>query len=246
MRPEIRLPLLYWFIGCLWILFSDLVLFGQPLPQLFVPSTLKGIAFVTLTSSLLYFLLRREFQRRDHLHRQAMAALREQDELRLALNKETELRNIRNRFISMVSHEFRTPLASIQISLDLLDQYSERMPEANRTERFSRMRDQIKEMTQLLDEVLILMKTDAVGMNFHPESVDVVALCKGVIDQTRQNDGQEHLFTFSASEPELIVQGDPKLLQYALRNLLTNAVKYSPPHSTVTVNLLCQNQEYVV
>ena len=246
MRPEIRLSLLYWFVGSLWILFSDFILFNQPHPQLFVPSTLKGLGFVTVTTILLYWLLRREFRHRDQLHQQALAALREQDELRRALDKESELRDVRGRFISMLSHEFRTPLASIQTSLDLLDQYSARMPEENRAERFARMRSQIKEVTELLDEVLMLMKTDTVGMDFHPETIDVVALCKSVIEQTRQNDDQEHVFVCNTNLPDLVVHADPKLMRYALRNLMSNAVKYSPPRSTISVHLLCQNGQFVI
>lgn len=245
MRPEIRLPLLYWLIACLWIFFSDFFLFNQPLPQLFVPSTIKGLGFVTVTAVLLFILLRREFRKRDQFHQQAMMALREQDELRLALDKETELREVRGRFISMLSHEFRTPLASIQTSLDLLDQYSERLPEENKAERYARMRAQIKEVTELLDEVLILMKTDTVGMDFHPEPVDVIALCKSVMEQMHDDD-QAHVFACHTALPDLIVHVDPKLLRYALRNLMTNAVKYSPPSSTVSVDLSCQNEQFVI
>jgi signal transduction histidine kinase len=246
MRPEIRLPLIYWLIACVWILFSDFFLFNQPLPQLFVSSTLKGLGFVTVTAVLLYILLRREFQKRDQLNRQRLEAHREQHELRLALNHESELRDVRSKFVSMLSHEFRTPLASIQTSLDLLDQYSERMPDEDKAKRYKRMRSQIKEVTELLDEALILMKNDTVGLDFHPENVDVIALCKSVVEQIRQNDEQQHEFVCETDLSELYVNVDPKLLRYAMRNLMTNAVKYSPPDSTISVSLSFENQQLVI
>jgi signal transduction histidine kinase len=178
--------------------------------------------------------------------KKAREALIEQDQLRLALDKEMELRNVRSRFISMVSHEFRSPLSSISTSLDLLDLYGERITPENRKERVAHMHTQIRELTQLLDEVLILMKTDNVGMEFNAESVDVVALCKGVLDEARQNDSAEHQFTFTTTVAELSLQSDAKLLRYAVRNLLSNAAKYSPEKTAISLELSHSDTEIAI
>jgi signal transduction histidine kinase len=108
------------------------------------------------------------------------------------------------------------------------------------------MHMQIRELTQLLDEVLILMKTDNVGMEYHAEQVDIVSLCKGVVDETRQNDDAEHLFMFTTTVADLCLNSDPKLLRYALRNLLSNAVKYSPARSPVGIELSHSNAEVAI
>lgn len=165
------------------------------------------------------------------------AELLEQERLRLALNKEIELRNLRGRFMSMVSHEFRNPLAVISTSTGMLERYYDRMSDESRQASFARVQTHIKYLAEMLDDILTLLHTESIGPDFQPVSLDLVDLCKRLVTETSLQVQETHQIEWLTHVPQASIQGDPKLLQQALNNLLSNAVKYSPPESTIQMEI---------
>lgn len=165
------------------------------------------------------------------------AELLEQERLRLALNKEIELRNLRARFMSMVSHEFRNPLAVIATSTGMLERYYDRMSAESRQANFGRVQTHIKYLTEMLDDILTLLHTESIGPDFKPVTLDLVDLCDQLVGEMRLQVEETHQIEWVSHVPKAFIQGDPKLLQHALNNLLTNAVKYSPPQSTIHMEI---------
>ena len=148
-------------------------------------------------------------------------------ELRQAWAKEKELNDLKTRFVSMVSHDFRVPLASIQSSGDLLRSYSDRMTDEKKQHHFTTINVQIKHLTGLLDDMLTITKAESVGLPFHPKLTDLGLFCQTIADEMQMLAGN-HQIRFMINRPGEQVAIDPELLRRALVNLLSNAVKYSP------------------
>jgi signal transduction histidine kinase len=146
----------------------------------------------------------------------------------------------------MVSHEFRTPLAAIQTSSDLLSRYMPRMSEQQRQEHLYRISDQVTNLVNLLDEVMTLSRADSIGLTFEPLPTNVSDLCQEVahsVERAMRADGEILINTPPTS---LIAELDAKLFREALANLLSNAIKYSPPGVPVNLNVREARGELIV
>ncbi len=163
----------------------------------------------------------------------------EKKELRLALDKESQLQRMRSRFMTMVSHEFRTPLATMLIAADLVDRYYDRLSHEARQEHLAKIRSEGQILTEMLDDILVIMKTETVGPDFRPARIDVVALCRKLVREAELQGS--HTFAFDAPTDPVLTFADEKLLRHAVGNLLSNAVKYSPAGTTIRVELRLSN-----
>ena len=149
-------------------------------------------------------------------------------ELRDALMKERDVSEYKSRFISRASHEFRTPLAMIATSSDLLKSYSDRMTEDQRVERIERIQTEITHLTAMLDDLLNISKAQELGTDsLHASTFDVGALFDDVVEDMRTGLGMEHNFDITREPGVFEFVGDRKLLRRALMNLISNALKYS-------------------
>ncbi len=160
-------------------------------------------------------------------------------QIRHALQEERELNELKSRFIAMVSHEVRTPLTVIRTSTELLDCYGDVAPAEKRQEYFLRIRSAVRHMTQLMEDVLTIGKADAGKLDFQPSWIDVEQFCQDILEEVRLGFSDGHVLEFIPCGNCHQAQLDKKLLRSILTNLLSNALKYSPPGSTIRLLLLC-------
>ncbi len=160
-----------------------------------------------------------------------------EEALRQALAHEIELNDIRSRFISMASHDLRTPLAVIQSSTDLLSDYNENLSSERKEVIFSRIQSSIQHMVELLDDILLFARADAGRLEFAPEKLNLIAFCNNLLSELKASIGTQHRLDFSANNGGKPVWADPKLLRHIINNLVSNAIKYSPAGSTVKIEL---------
>ncbi|QLQ07057.1 MAG: HAMP domain-containing histidine kinase [Anaerolineae bacterium] len=105
-----------------------------------------------------------------------------EEETRRALAKERELVELKSRFVSMTSHEFRTPLSTILASADLLEFYIDRWPSERQLEHIQRIQSTVLSMTQMMDDILVIGRAEANRLDFRPSAVDLVQFCRDEID----------------------------------------------------------------
>lgn len=149
--------------------------------------------------------------------------------IRTALAQQRELNDLRTRFVSMASHEFRTPLATILSSAELLKYYSDRMDANERRDVLRSIEESVQRMTTMLDSVLVLGRAEAQMMGFNPQVADIGKLCQQVLDETLKATASNRCDVTLHVEPGLPSgQLDPTLLRHIFGNLLSNAIKYSP------------------
>jgi PAS domain S-box-containing protein len=152
-----------------------------------------------------------------------------------ALAQERDLGALKSRFVSMVSHEVRTPLTTIMSSVDVLQNIP--CEETERQELFALIQSSIRRMVQLLEDALSIGLRDAGTSTLQPTQVDLVAFCQHLIQDLQSSLGWEHRLELDWHAQESWVCLDSKLLRQILNNLLGNAIKYSAPGSTVTLRV---------
>ena len=167
-----------------------------------------------------------------------------EEELRRAFAREHELNEMKSRFVSMVSHEFRTPMSGIQASAELIQLYSSRMTDERKNEHLALIKQHVEHLTDLLDDILTLSKAQTVGLEFTPIPLDLLPFCQTVV-QTMQPDSEEGRIHLSISAPCPRLLADPKLLARALTILLSNALKYSPSTSPVRFSAACSQDNVI-
>ncbi|WP_413172705.1 PAS domain S-box protein [Anabaena azotica] len=169
-----------------------------------------------------------------------------EQELRTALEKEKELNELKSRFISMTSHEFRTPLSTILSSAELLEHYHQRWTEEKLLIHLRRIQTAVHRMTEMLDDILVIGKAEAGKLEYKPLFFDLVDYCRQLVEEVRLNLKSQHLIFFSSQCKSISCYMDDKLLGYILSNLLSNALKYSPDGSLVRFTLACKNEQAVL
>ena len=159
-------------------------------------------------------------------------------EIREALKQQKALNELRSRFVAMTSHEFRTPLAAILSAGELLRDYGDRLPPQERTELLDSISAAVQRMSRMMDRVLLLGKADAQMLDFEPQELDLVPLCRKFIDEARAQHPDATCEVVTRFDPALR-RGlyDEKLLRHIFGNLLSNALKYSPLGGTVEFRL---------
>lgn len=163
-----------------------------------------------------------------------------------ALQRERELNELKSRFVAMVSHEFRTPLASILSAAEILQKYGHQGTEQKNQTRYGRIISGARRMTKLLDDMLLFNKAEAGKLQFNPVLTDVTELCRSAIEEIQPLISVDHEIGFLSQMDGCSYCLDQYLLRQILTNLITNAVKYSPHGGEVTVACSCQSQQIVL
>jgi PAS domain S-box-containing protein len=170
---------------------------------------------------------------------------RAETEIRKALQQEKELNELKSHFVAMTSHEFRTPLSTILSSAELLEYYGQGWPEDRKKRHLHQIQSAIKHMAQLLDDVLILGRSEAKKLEFMTEPVSLDRFCLEVVEDTKINIDNRYKIKFTHKGNCVNTIFDEKVLRQILHNLLSNAIKYSPEGGTILFTLSCKNNQAV-
>lgn len=157
-----------------------------------------------------------------------------------ALTQAQELNELKSRFVSMTSHEFRTPLAIIKSSTQLLQRYE--WSKEERDTQLNQILSAVGHMLQLLNDVLTLGKAEAGKFDFNPVSLELTQFCESLVQEIQTSFEARDRIDFIANSPEenrlIEARMDEKLLRQILTNLLSNALKYSDRDSLVRFTLM--------
>jgi len=176
---------------------------------------------------------RRIDERTTALMEEVSARKRAEIEMRLALEAEKELNQLKSNFVSMVSHEFRTPLGVILSSSNILDRYLDRLPADKRKTQLRAIRKSVHRMNDLVEDILLLGKFDAGRMACNPSPINLDHFCDKVVAEVESACGREQAITLDLDPRSKDGVGDETLLLHILVNLLGNALKYSPQGNQV-------------
>ncbi|MBR46669.1 MAG: hypothetical protein CMM31_09380 [Rhodospirillaceae bacterium] len=164
----------------------------------------------------------------------------------LALEKEVELSSMKSNFVATASHEFRTPLTTIFSAADLLHHYSDQMDEKQRLYYLEEIKQEVGDMTQLLDDILIVRKMEAGMFSFSPQKSNIELLLRNIVRASQNMAGNVHAINLNISCDGSNVSIDDSLIRHIVNNLLSNAIKYSPDGESIEVSLARQNGEIIL
>lgn len=158
-------------------------------------------------------------------------------ELTVALAKEKELNELKSRFVTTASHEFRTPLAAILSSASLIDRYANEDDKEKRQKHIGRIKSMVGDLTEILNDFLSIGKLEEGIVRNNPESLEMVSFLENIMDGMRSilKEGQQ--IDFQCTHSKIQVSLDPLLLKNIFINLLSNAIKYSPPDKPIVLKL---------
>ena len=174
---------------------------------------------------------------RKRLQAETLRAQKIQSELEY----EREQRAYRERFVSMVSHEFRSPLAAILTSTYMLKTYYQKLTEDKREGYFQKIEAKVRELDEMVERILILSKSSMGKIDCVPQSVDMLQFCAAILDDVRKATATDRIVLTTVLETPTATF-DPDLMQHVVSNLLGNALKYSSDKSPVNFHII-NNQD---
>lgn len=187
--------------------------------------------------------LEEKVEERTLILKEALQKLEEsQLELSESLDKERQLNEIKSRFVSMASHEFRTPLSTILSSATLVSKYPSTEEFEKRERHIRRIRDSVNHLNELLEDFLSLGKLEEGKVSITVSTFPVKEFIEDITDemkaQTKQ--GQEIIFTYVG---ENNFSTDKRMLKNILINLMSNAIKFSGEGKSIDINASNKNDE---
>lgn len=157
-----------------------------------------------------------------------------QIELSEALNKEKQLSELKSRFVSMASHEFRTPLSTVLSSASLLSKYTDAGDQDKRDRHIDKIKNSVKQLNDILEDFLSLGKLDEGKVEANPVSFDLKELILETTDEMKGLLKKGQLINYG-HDGETIGYSDNKLLKNILINLISNASKFSGEGAPITI-----------
>jgi len=186
--------------------------------------------------------LEKKVDERTHILKEALEKLEEsQTELNAALEKEKQLNEIKSRFVSMASHEFRTPLSAVLSSASLISKYTKEDDQEKRNKHIDRIKDSVKHLNDILEDFLSLGKLDEGRISTDPHEFNLPEMITETLAEVKVVLKPGQKFNFKYEGEERII-ADKKLLRNILINLISNAAKFSEEDSPITVSAKNDNE----
>lgn len=156
------------------------------------------------------------------------------DTLAESLEKEKELNEMKSRFISMASHEFRTPLSTILSSATLISKYIQETEQDKRDKHINRIKNAVNSLTEILNDFLSIGKLEEGKVTIRTVETDVCMVIEDVISEMQAISKNGQVITFQHDE-HCVMNIDKHIFRNILINLLSNAIKFSPENSFIDV-----------
>lgn len=188
--------------------------------------------------------LRLEISQREKI---SSELLKTKDELAYLLAKEKELNKLKNSFISMVSHEYRTPLTVILTSTYLLERFFATQDSDGFKSNLTRIRDSIQIIIKLLEDVILIGNDQNTTLtNLQLEKLEFVSLIKEIYQESQFHTHKELKFGFNSLYKSILIEADPLFIRHIFSNLLSNAIKYTNSGKNIYLDIASKNNNLII
>ena len=164
----------------------------------------------------------------------------------IALKKEKEINQLKTRFVSMASHEFRSPLSSIQLSAALIEHYYDRLDKARVLNHTQKIKMSVTDLTNTLSDFLSVEKIEAGRVEPTYTDFDLTRLARNIAEEMRMlaRQGQTIRYHHTGTQSNCLL--DENLLRHCIINLLTNAIKYTADDGLIELRTILYGNKCVV
>lgn len=250
-----KVALIYLTFSVVWILTSDqltIYFFSHEAEEKI--QTIKGIAFVVATSLLVYLLIYFHERKNKRLLSELATIMNDLENkvnertkaLNDSLQNEKELVEGQKRFISTASHEFRTPLTTILFTSGFIKKYFGKLSQNEVVTKLDTIDQQVNHMNSLLNDVLVLAKSDAGKVVVKNERINLNVLIATIAEEVRISTKESHHIAYAPDIRCDEIMSDEHLLRNIIVNLLTNAIKYSPQSTRVDISACVMNDRFEI
>lgn len=163
-----------------------------------------------------------------------------------SLEKEKELNQMKSRFVSMASHEFRTPLSSIQLSASLIEKYMQQGDGSNVSKHVSKIKNSVGNLTTILDDFLSLERLEAGKVETNFTKFDIVKLSEEITEEMQLMAKKDQNIIYQHTGLHSTVLLDQNLLRNCIVNLISNAIKYSGENTFIEFNTELNDNQCIV
>lgn len=160
--------------------------------------------------------------------------------------KEKELNQLKTRFVSMASHEFRTPLSSIQLSATLIDKYTPKQDTENIEKHTGKIKNAVGNLTTILNDFLSLEKLEAGKVEVNPTWFNIVNFSEEIVEEMQLISKQDQHIIYEHQGVSAQVYLDSNLLKNSIINLISNAIKYSGENTMIQFNSILKDDELLI
>lgn len=169
------------------------------------------------------------------------ALKKNEKQLTVALEKEKELNELKSRFVSMASHEFRTPLSTILSSADLIEAYTEKAHQKKRARHTQRIKSSVANLTSILNDFLSLSRLEEGKLSLNTSEFELPEVWSEVEEGVHGLLKKGQTLSISGLEQVPVLNTDRRILQNIFYNLLSNAIKYSGEGQPIECRVSCSN-----
>lgn len=166
------------------------------------------------------------------------------EQLNIQMQKEKELNELKSRFVSMASHEFRTPLSTVLSSAFLISKYEQSTEQPQREKHIQRIVSAVNMMTDILNDFLSVGKIEEGKIPVRMLSFDVESHISSIVQEMIMLRKKQQQIDYKHTGDKTILL-DPSLLKHIVQNLLSNAIKFSPEHDTITVRTTVTDGQFI-
>lgn len=168
------------------------------------------------------------------------------EDVSISLEKEKELNLLKTRFVSMASHEFRTPLSSVQLSASLIEQYVQKPDKAKVIKHTGKIKNSVGQLTGILNDFLSLEKLEAGKTNAEFIEFNIVKFSEDLIEEMQMIAKQNQNIVYQHTGRYSDVTLDPALLKNSVINLISNAIKYSGENTFIEFNTELNGSDLII
>lgn len=191
--------------------------------------------------------LEQQVAERTQSLQETVAALQQaKEEVSQSLIKEKELSQLKSRFVSMASHEFRTPLSSIQLSASLINKYAEPFHNLNIAKHIGKIKNSVGNLTGILNDFLSLERLEAGKTELVYTRFDLVTFAEEITEEMQLVAKQNQHIIYQHTGTESLITLDQALLKNCIINLIGNAVKYSGENTFIEFNTEIRASQFIV
>jgi len=185
-------------------------------------------------------------QRTLSLKETVKALQQAKEEVSLSLEKEKELGQLKSRFVSMASHEFRTPLSAIQLSASLIEKYAQGFESPNISKHIAKIKNAVGNLTTILNDFLSLEKLEAGKVEATFSRFDLVKLGEEIAEEMQVVAKQNQSIIYQHTGVTSIINLDQNLLKNCIFNLVSNAIKYSGENTFIEFNTEINDETCII
>ncbi|MBE9460827.1 PAS domain-containing sensor histidine kinase [Dyadobacter sp. UP-52] len=184
-------------------------------------------------------------QRTEELAKAIYKIEQSQEEVMRALKKERELNNMKSQFVTIASHEFRTPLATILSSASLIGRYPKSEEEDKRQKHVQRIKSAVTNLTEILNDFMSIGKLEEGRIHSVPVYTELPVFCEGLIEEIKGlcKEGQTISFSYTGNNGVWV---DKQLLRNVIFNLISNAIKYSDPGKLIRFDIKADGKTILI